>query len=109
MIMKLSLTWVNDSFPFLIYDNSITPHEIPISGQESTMETQTHLKKKLQQLGNRIAETKKRLPAHSVKPPIMMELLALEDEYEALLIEITALSRDQENTVFTAISNEEKQ
>jgi hypothetical protein len=87
----------------------MTPHETPISGQESTMETQAHLKEKLQQLGNRIAETKKRLPAHSVKPPIMMELLALEDEYEALLVEIRALPTDQGKTVLTTISNEEKQ
>lgn len=31
-----------------------------------------------------IAEVQKRLPAHSVKPPVMMELLALEDERDLL-------------------------
>lgn len=32
-----------------------------------------------------IRETKARLPAHSVKPPVMMDLLAYEDEYDTLL------------------------
>ena len=38
-----------------------------------------------------ISETKKRLPAHSVKPPVMMELLAYEDEYDQLLEELRKL------------------
>lgn len=36
-----------------------------------------------------IRETKQRLPAHSTKPPVMMELLAYEDEYDELLAEFT--------------------
>jgi hypothetical protein len=32
-----------------------------------------------------IKETRDRLPAHSTKPPVMMELLDYEDEYEALM------------------------
>jgi uncharacterized protein YutE (UPF0331/DUF86 family) len=43
------------------------------------------IEQKLQRLEEQIAEVKKRLPAHSVKPPIMMELLQLEDERDALL------------------------
>jgi len=33
----------------------------------------------------KIGEVKRRLPAHSVKPPIMMELLELEDRRDVLL------------------------
>ena len=40
---------------------------------------------RLQRLEEQIAEVKKRLPAHSVKPPIMMEMFRLEDERDALL------------------------
>lgn len=54
------------------------------------MDERLALKEKLRHLSDRIAETKKRLPAHSVKPPIMMELLALEDEYAALLEKLNA-------------------
>jgi hypothetical protein len=46
------------------------------------------LKKRLRELDEEIAATKKRLPAHSVKPPVMMDLLALEDEYDTLLKQI---------------------
>jgi hypothetical protein len=40
---------------------------------------------RLSALEEAIAETRKRLPAHSVKPPVMMELLELEDERDELL------------------------
>jgi hypothetical protein len=43
------------------------------------------LKKRLIELEGEIAETMRRLPAHSVKPPVMMDLLALEDERDLLL------------------------
>jgi len=46
------------------------------------------LKKRLAELDEEIRETKRRLPAHSVKPPVMMDLLALEDEYDDLLRQI---------------------
>ncbi len=49
------------------------------------------LKKKLDELAKKIEETKERLPAHSVKPPVMMDLLALEDEYEEILQQIRKL------------------
>jgi hypothetical protein len=44
-----------------------------------------------QELAAAIRETEKRLPAHSVKPPVMMDLLALEDEYENVTAEIRKL------------------
>jgi hypothetical protein len=43
------------------------------------LENQLHL------LEERIKEVEKRLPAHSVKPPIMVELLELEDERDKIL------------------------
>ena len=51
------------------------------------------LKKRLRELDEEIAATKKRLPAHSVKPPVMMDLLALEDEYDSLLEQIRNLKK----------------
>jgi hypothetical protein len=69
-----------------------------ISEPEKAMDRLTHLKEKLQQLEKQIAETKKRLPAHSVKPPVMMDLLALEDEYETVFAEISVLSKVRGNT-----------
>ena len=42
------------------------------------------IKKRMEILENLIIETKSRLPAHSTKPPIMMELLDYEDEYAEL-------------------------
>ena len=55
------------------------------------MTTLEELKEQLQILEKEIAETKKRLPAHSVKPPVMMDLLALEDQYDELLKQIQKL------------------
>jgi len=40
--------------------------------------------KRMEALEILIKETRDRLPAHSTKPPVMMELLDYEDEYEAL-------------------------
>ncbi len=49
------------------------------------------LQNKIDELSARIEDTKKRLPAHSTKPPIMMELLDLEDEYDALCKQLNQL------------------
>lgn len=46
------------------------------------------LKERLKELDEQIREVEKRLPAHSVKPPIMTELFKLEDEREAILEEL---------------------
>ncbi len=43
------------------------------------------LKKRMVELETLIRETKSRLPAHSTKPPVMMDLLDYEDEYDAVL------------------------
>lgn len=55
------------------------------------METLEDLEKRIQHLEAEIQETKKRLPAHSVKPPVMMDLLDLEDEYDRLLKRVSEL------------------
>jgi hypothetical protein len=55
------------------------------------MKTVEELRQRLKELEKEIGETKKRLPAHSVKPPVMMDLLNLEDEYDAVLKQIENL------------------
>ena len=42
------------------------------------------IKKRMDELETFIQDAKGRLPAHSTKPPIMMELLDYEDEYAEL-------------------------
>jgi hypothetical protein len=49
------------------------------------------LEKKLRELEQKIEDVENRLPAHSVKPPIMTELFELEDERETLLKKIAKL------------------
>ncbi|KAB2888086.1 MAG: aminoacyltransferase [Desulfobulbaceae bacterium] len=51
------------------------------------------LQERLRQLEEQIAETRRRLPAHSVKPPVMMELLELEDQRDLLLRRIDEMRR----------------
>lgn len=56
------------------------------------MDLRETLKKRLADLEDAIAETKRRLPAHSIKPPVMHELLDLEDERDSLLKELAELT-----------------
>ena len=42
------------------------------------------IKARMKEIEAAIAEVKGRLPAHSAKPPIMHQLLDLEDEYDIL-------------------------
>ncbi|MBT3178809.1 MAG: hypothetical protein HOG03_03065 [Desulfobacula sp.] len=49
------------------------------------------IKRRLEKLDTLISETKARLPAHSTKPPVMMDLLEYEDEYDGLLKKLNAL------------------
>ncbi len=49
------------------------------------------VKKRINELEILIKETRERLPAHSVKPPVMMDLLGYEDEYDALLKKLNKL------------------
>lgn len=51
------------------------------------------VKKRMTELEALIRETKKRLPAHSPKPPVMMELLGYEDEYDELERHLKALNK----------------
>jgi hypothetical protein len=54
------------------------------------------IQNELKRLEQKIGEVKRRLPAHSVKPPIMMELLELEDRRDELLkIRETLIQTDQ--------------
>jgi len=55
------------------------------------MKTLDELQKRMSELEEEIRETQKRLPAHSVKPPVMMNLLELEDEYEDIMRQISTL------------------
>jgi hypothetical protein len=47
--------------------------------------TIVEIRNELERLEEKIGEVKRRLPAHSMKPPIMMELLELEDRRDELL------------------------
>jgi hypothetical protein len=47
--------------------------------------TIAEIENELKRLEDEIGEVKRRLPAHSVKPPIMMELLELEDRRDGLV------------------------
>ncbi len=49
------------------------------------------IKKRLEELDILIRETEARLPAHSTKPPVMVDLLAYEDEYDILLKKLNGL------------------
>ncbi len=42
-----------------------------------------------------IKETKERLPAHSTKPPVIMELLEYEDEYDVLQRKLKMLKNNE--------------
>ena len=54
------------------------------------------LQKKIVEIERQIRETEKRLPAHSVKPPIMMELFELEDRRDALLQQLKDMGNEKE-------------
>ena len=54
------------------------------------MSTLPEMEARLAELAQAIKDTEARLPAHSVKPPVMMDLLALEDAYEQLSQQIQA-------------------
>ncbi len=60
-----------------------------------TMKRLEILTKRLAELEKAIAETEKRLPAHSIKPPVMHDLLDLEDERDRLLQELAQSTSEQ--------------
>jgi hypothetical protein len=51
------------------------------------------IRKRMAEVEFLIAETKKRLPAHSIKPPVMLDLLEYEDEYDLLLEKLNKLKK----------------
>jgi len=53
------------------------------------------IKKRMKELETLINETKDRLPAHSTKPPVMMELLEYEDEYDILQKKLERLKNNE--------------
>lgn len=55
------------------------------------MTTRMELQERLNRIEQELADTRKRIPAHSIKPPIMMALFALEDEREQVLKQIALL------------------
>jgi len=59
-----------------------------------TTESIQALQNRLAELELKIAETEDRLPAHSIKPPVMLDLLALEDERDDLLQRLKQMQQD---------------
>jgi len=58
-------------------------------------DTIENTKKRMKELEVLIRETKERLPAHSIKPPVMMDLLEYEDEYDMLLDKLKTITDDK--------------
>jgi hypothetical protein len=58
-------------------------------------DTLDNIKKRMKELEVLIRETKNRLPAHSVKPPVMMDLLEYEDEYDVLLDKLKTMNYNE--------------
>jgi len=56
------------------------------------------LEDRLKELDEKIAQVNKRMPAHSVKPPIMTELFALEDERDEVFNQLEALKQKKTRT-----------
>jgi len=53
--------------------------------------TREVLEEKLARIDEEIVEAMKRLPAHSVKPPEMIDIFRLEDERDLLLEQLSKL------------------
>ena len=58
-------------------------------------DTINSIKKRMKELETLIRETKERLPAHSTKPPVMMELLEYEDECDILQKRLKMLKNNE--------------
>lgn len=58
------------------------------------MKTIDALRQRLAELEKEIAAAKKRLPAHSVKPAHMIDLLALEDEHDRVREQIERFEKE---------------
>ena len=51
------------------------------------------LEDRLRKLEEKIRQAKLQLPAHSIKPPVMITLLGLEDERDAILEQINSIKK----------------
>jgi hypothetical protein len=58
-----------------------------------SMDSLEILEERLRKLEEKIKEAKLHLPAHSTKPPVMITLLDLEDERDAILEQIDAIQK----------------
>jgi len=58
-------------------------------------DTIERITKRMKELEDLIEETKSRLPAHSTKPPVMMDLLEYEDEYDLLMNKLNTLKNNR--------------
>jgi len=67
--------------------------EIFNSGQMITKNDIDSLKIRLKELDEKIKAVEKQLPAHSVKPPIMAQLLELEDERDTVFKALVRLKQ----------------
>ena len=76
-------------------EGDLDPPDFVSKDEEFLMESREEIQKRLAEIETAIAETKARLPAHSVKPPVMMELLDLEDEYDRLLAELASIKKSK--------------
>jgi hypothetical protein len=61
-------------------------------GGKNAMGQKQELEKKLADIEAQILETESRMPAHSVKPPIMMALFELEEQRDEVMAQIKALN-----------------
>jgi len=52
------------------------------------------LEDRLKKIEKKIEEAKLHLPAHSIKPPVMMTLLDLEDERDAIIGQINSIRKE---------------
>ncbi len=58
------------------------------------MKTLADIEKRMTELETLIKDAKGRVPAHSARPTIMMELMDYEDEYEDLMTRRAKLKRN---------------
>ena len=60
---------------------------------DSAMDSLEILEKRLREIEEKIRQAKLQLPAHSIKPPVMITLLDLEDERDAILEQIGSIKK----------------
>ncbi len=60
------------------------------------MNTLEILSDRLRELEEKIRQAKLRLPAHSIKPPVMITLLDLEDKRDAIQEQINSIKKQNQ-------------